>query len=133
MTLEDMAALHAACFPDAPWNEETIRTLVDQPMTRLVTTQGGFLIASIIPPEAEILTLCVDPDQRRKGKAALMLGQLAQEAEVIFLEVAADNSPALVLYAAHGFRETGRRKAYYTRPDGTKTDAITMSCRVSGG
>lgn len=131
MTLDDMAALHALCFPDAPWSESELWNLLDQPMVHLVTVSQGFLIASMIPPEAEIITLCVSPEHRREGKAGALLSLLFQEAEVVHLEVAADNDAALALYASYGFEESGRRPAYYRRADGAKVDAVTMRCALT--
>lgn len=131
MKLEDIATLHAQCFPDAPWSQDSFATLLDQPMVHLVTVEHGFLVATIIHPEAEILTLCVHPDHRRQGKGRLLLDLLAQDVDSVFLEVAADNAPAQAMYRAHGFTETGRRKAYYARPDGAKVDAVTLHCALT--
>jgi len=35
------------------------------------------------------------------------------------------------LYAKAGFTETGRRKDYYTKPDGTREDALLLSVALS--
>lgn len=40
----------------------------------------------------------------------------------LFLEVAADNIPAQVMYAELGWRETGRRRGYYA----PGLDAVVM-------
>lgn len=131
MKLEDMAALHALCFPDAPWSETELWNLLDQPMIHLVTVSHGFLIASMVPPEAEIITLCVDPAHRRQGKAGALLTLLFQDAEVVHLEVGADNVAAIALYSRYGFRESGRRPNYYRRANGAKVDAVTMRCALT--
>lgn len=133
MQIEEIAHVHALCFPDAPWSQESFETLLDQPMVHLVTVAHGFLVATIIHPEAEILTLCVHPDHRRQGKAGLLLGLLAQDVEAMFLEVAEDNAPALAMYRAHGFVPSGRRKGYYARPNGTTVDAVTMRWDIAKG
>ncbi len=131
MRLEDIASLHALCFPDAAWSKDSFETLLDQPMVHLVTVEHGFLVATIIHPEAEILTLCVHPDHRRQGKAGLLLRLLAQDVDSMFLEVAADNTPALEMYRGEGFVETGRRTGYYARPGGAAVDALTMTCHLT--
>jgi len=41
----------------------------------------------------------------------------------VYLEVRESNAPARALYAAHGFKEVGRRKQYYRRP---VEDAIVL-------
>ena len=47
--------------------------------------------------------------------------------DVLFLEVRAGNERARNLYKSAGFRETGRRKAYYRRP---VEDAVLMELRL---
>ena len=76
--------------------------------------------------EAEIITIGVAPEARRTGIAAAMLGIIEgdlkkQGIKHIFLEVAADNTPARALYKNNGYVEIGVRPKYY---DGT--DAIMM-------
>ena len=44
----------------------------------------------------------------------------------VFLEVEEGNLPAEQLYRHFGFREVGRRKGYYPKPDGTRATAIAM-------
>jgi [ribosomal protein S18]-alanine N-acetyltransferase len=69
----------------------------------------------------------VSPNYRRQGFGQdLLRGLLAHlknlETSKVFLEVSAQNIPAIALYEAHGFQRNGLRKAYYA--DGS--DAITM-------
>lgn len=45
----------------------------------------------------------------------------------VHLEVDEGNAPALKLYARHGFRQVGERTGYYTRPDGSRATALTMT------
>jgi len=54
-----------------------------------------------------------------------LLGQARQaNSDAIFLEVRESNTGARRLYEEFGFRETGRRKAYYTNPS---EDAVLYS------
>ncbi|MEP4198937.1 MAG: GNAT family N-acetyltransferase [Aliishimia sp.] len=131
MILEDIVALHKLCFPEAPWSHDSCATLLDQPMTALYTVDQGFLIASLFPPEGEILTICVHPDKRRQGKAGLLIHLLFQDVDIVHLEVAADNADALSMYEAMGFAQSGLRPAYYARADGTKVDALVMQRAVT--
>ena len=55
-------------------------------------------------------------------------------AESLFLEVAADNAPALALYRGLGMVEIGRRKGYYPASAGAgapRRDALTMRWDIS--
>ena len=53
--------------------------------------------------------------------------RLAQVGEVL-LEVRASNCPALALYRALGFAETGRRPLYYVDPE---EDALLLRLRLA--
>jgi ribosomal-protein-alanine N-acetyltransferase len=61
------------------------------------------------------------------------LGRAAKRAEAkrIFLEVADDNIPALVLYSRIGFQEVGRRKGYYVRGVGPPVDALVLQLMLT--
>ena len=90
----------------------------------------GYLLATIILDEAEILSIAVSSDHQNCGRGAGLLGYFfayidAQDVKTALLEVAADNVSALTLYNRHGFAEFGRRPSYYKRSDGD-CDAIMM-------
>ena len=94
---------------------------------------GGYLLATIIDDEAEILSIGVTPDRQRQGVGKWLLqrffdyGASRNMARVV-LEVAEDNVPALGLYRDFGFAEFGRRKDYYKQGN-QKIDAIIMKWR----
>lgn len=82
---------------------------------------SGVVLASLLPPDAEILNLVVDPGLRRKGIAvALMLATIlemeAAGVRVVRLEVRESNTAAIGLYQRLGFRPSGRRPQYYHNP-----------------
>lgn len=139
MTPAALAALHATCFTTPrPWSETEFASLLSDPLVFLLTEPQGLLLGRAVAGEAELLTLAVDPAARRQGIGArLVQGFLAaaqaRGAETAFLEVAADNAAALALYAGSGFAEAGRRKSYYTRPDGTRIDAVVMLRKLTQG
>jgi len=132
MTPETMAAIYAGAFPDSrAWSPAEIAALTRSPAGFAVHEPGGFVLGRAVAGEAELLTVAVAADQRRKGTARRLLA--AFEAEAVsrgagegFLEVAADNTPALALYRTSGWAEIGRRQNYYARNDRT-VDAILMS------
>ncbi len=135
---EDIADLHARLF-DPPWDAENIAQLIEHPaaaafvaQVREPKTLVGFVIGQIAADEAEILSVGVAPQWQRRGIARHMIEGLvraAQRAEVrrLYLEVAADNTPALKLYKGLGFVAAGRRKAYYRRPGGQPVDAVVLA------
>ncbi|WP_435257703.1 GNAT family N-acetyltransferase [Thioclava sp. FR2] len=129
----EFARLHAASFTTPrPWSEAEIVSLLSSPLVFVCAESGGFLMGRVIAGEAELLTLAVDPLERRKGigrrLVAAFLEQAAKRnAEQALLEVAATNSAAIDLYLSAGFAPTGLRKAYYSDPNGTAIDAKIMA------
>ncbi|MDP4033400.1 MAG: GNAT family N-acetyltransferase [Pseudorhodobacter sp.] len=130
---EELAAIHAACFTlPRPWNASEIKSLLDSPHVFLLTESGGFLMGRAVAGEAELLTLAVLPAVRRHGIGAGLVEAFLAEARSraatqAFLEVAAGNAPAITLYERAGFAPTGRRKGYYSGPDGQCDDALILS------
>lgn len=122
--LATAAALHAACFDDA-WNETSIAQLTALPGSFGIVAQiedlpVGLAIVLAVGEDAEILTLCVLPDFRRRGVASRLLAGAAEQLtsaapKRLLLEVAEDNEDARSLYRGLGFAEVGRRPAYYRR------------------
>jgi [ribosomal protein S18]-alanine N-acetyltransferase len=88
----------------------------------------GYVVALDAADEGEILNLAVAPGGRRRGLGRALVQDILQElaergVRQVYLEVRESNAPARALYAAHGFREVGRRKQYYRRP---VEDAIVL-------
>jgi len=133
MTPKGLANIHQAAFTTPrPWSASEIATLIAQPNTFVVTRPQGFVMGRVVLGEAELLTLAVMPQAQGKGLGRALLDDFeqdacAQGATSAFLEVASDNAPAVALYTRAGYGESGRRAHYYTRPDGSKVDAVIMS------
>lgn len=92
---------------------------------------AGFVMSRRATDEAEILSVVVAPKRRNGGLGrtllAAHLGQLAAMGVChVFLEVEDGNVAADRLYRHFGFREIGRRKGYYPKPDGSKATAVMM-------
>jgi ribosomal-protein-alanine N-acetyltransferase len=88
-----------------------------------------------VADEAEILTLAVRPETRRRGIGARLVRAAAVRAadlgaERLLLEVAQDNVAARGLYARCGFIEVGRRRGYYARPGAAAADALTLALNL---
>src|SRR5262249_41473910 len=100
-------------------------------LARVDGRPAGFALARTMADEAELLLLAVQPEQRRAGVGRQMLdagadGARSRGAARLHLEMR-DGNPAVFLYSAAGFRQVGRRPAYYRGKDGTPFDAITLS------
>ena len=128
--VDAMTAIHAAAF-DHPWSAQEIGGLLIGPGGFGVIKDGeGFILCRGVADEAEILTLAVDPAARRKGVAKALVEAAAGMArtlgaELLYLEVAADNQAAILLYEKTHFAWAGLRKGYYARQTGAM-DAIVM-------
>lgn len=128
----DLADLHARCFTSPrPWSAEEFAALLADASVFLCHAPQGFLLGRVAADEAELLTLAVAPEARRQGTGRRLLDDFHAEcrrrgAVTAFLEVAADNLPAIALYAAAGWHESGRRRGYYRRPDAAPCDALIL-------
>ncbi|MBC9247332.1 ribosomal protein S18-alanine N-acetyltransferase [Paracoccus sp. 11-3] len=128
MTPVELARLHAACFTTPrPWSEADFASILTTTGAFLLTRPAGFLIGRVVADEAELLTVAVTPNARRTGtgRALMMEFDAASRdrgAATAFLEVAANNDPALALYRATGWQQIGQRRRYY----GPDLDAIIM-------
>ncbi len=140
-----LAGIHAVAFAGEgrPWSGPEILALLGEPVVavrlahRKRTRPGGglapagFALYRAVAGEAELLTISVLPEARRSGIGAGLLaacedGARAAGAARLFLEVAAGNLAARALYGRAGYRECGRRKGHYQRPDGSRDDAVVM-------
>jgi ribosomal-protein-alanine N-acetyltransferase len=125
--VSQVASIEQACFAD-PWTEDSFRRLLGgEPAIFLVAVfppderVRGYVIGFSVDSDAEVLNVAVEPGSRGKGLAGQMLDAVLIELErrgVVnaYLEVRESNAAARALYGSRGFREIGRRKAYYRRP-----------------
>ncbi|KUJ73742.1 ribosomal-protein-alanine acetyltransferase [Ruegeria marisrubri] len=127
-----MAVVHAAAFTQSrPWRADEFRELLSNNFTHSVGNNQCFAVFQVIADEAELLTIATHPYYQRKGLARLLMESWQNEAARLgakraFLDVAADNIPAIALYESCGYTRCGIRKGYYRRPTGTNVDAILM-------
>jgi len=146
LDLDLASRLHGAAF--APLGE---RVWTRQDMAELLASPGaagwvaqstesaiGFALCRVAADEAELLTIAVHPDERRRGAGRALLTAVIDHARVagtrsLFLEVGADNPAALTLYGKAGLTTVGHRKAYYRRGEGPPADAIVMRLTLTFG
>lgn len=134
MTPEALAALHARCFrTPAPWSGADFAGFLADPLAfLLVEGDAGFLLGRAIAGEAELLTVAVAPEARRRGLARQLVTRFLYQArlrgaEAAFLEVSAENAAAITLYESVGFSPSGLRRGYYRTPEGARIDAVVMT------
>ncbi|EME18151.1 ribosomal protein S18-alanine N-acetyltransferase [Rhodococcus triatomae] len=135
---ERCADLESLLFAgDGPWSADAFRSELDHAHNRYVVVRdsegvvigyaGIALLGNTFAPEAEVHTIGVDPEHRRRGLGSLLLAELLRLADrhggPVFLEVRTDNDAALALYRREGFEVVGTRRNYY-QPSGA--DAYTM-------
>lgn len=144
MTAADLDAVVAlaARLPTAPqWPREVYRKAMDATASlqriALVAERGGggvagFAVASVMAPEAELESICVDATLQRSGLGRMILAALMDQLHAagvweLHLEVRAGNEAARAFYAAAGFRPAGIRPRYYADP---VEDAAILSLAV---
>ena len=130
-----LAAMHEACFPEDPWDAAAFDRILALSgvfgyLAWPVGEPAGFILARDLGDEAEVLTLGVLPEARRRGVGRALiqalLGELRRRAlGSLVLEVAADNHAARRLYGGFGFLQVGLRPRYYRR-SGTVVDALIL-------
>ena len=89
----------------------------------------GFVVASVLPPQAELESIAVMADWQRRGIGRFLLVELAWKLKLmavreILLEVRASNRAAREFYESAGWVQTGARPRYYKDPE---EDAVLMS------
>ena len=131
-----LADLHGFAFPISErWSENDIQSLLSNPAVTAFTLGADFdamIIVQQVLDEVEILTLASHPAARRAGHATHLLRQL--EAELVqkgarrwLLDVAEDNTPAILFYNRLGFARDGVRPNYYTKGRSKPVNAVLMS------
>lgn len=136
-----VALIEAGSHPADAWSPETFWSELAQRSTRsyLVATQGehivGYAGIAVMAGEADLQTIAVAPGARGTGIGRRLLTAVTAEAVArgarrMHLEVRADNTAAIALYASDGYEATGRRRGYYRDGDGGPVDAVLMIRRL---
>ena len=140
---QGMAALHRVAFPEGDaWTRESFSDLLALPTTLALGIEAeiglsAMIVLQVTADTADILTIGVVPHHRRRGLASNLLRAARtilgpRGVARLLLDVAADNSAAINFYKAQGFTQDNIRKSYYKRLDGSRIDAMLMSCPVAG-
>ena len=128
--LSALAEIHRSAFDDS-WSRQGLQDLLAVPGTFAVAQDEGFILVRAVADEAEVLTLAVRPNARRRGTGRALVQAAASHAHAlgaarIFLEVAEGNVAACQLYAELGFTAAGRRAGYYAAKAGGRQDALIL-------
>ncbi len=133
MTDAERAALHALCFDGAPrpWNVAEFAEYRTDRNVLACESPFGFVLARVVAEQAEILTLAVHPDARRRGEGRALIHEAealaqARGAKQMFLEVRDDNTAAKALYESAGYVSAGYRKNYYQAAGRQGSSAIVL-------
>lgn len=132
-----LAGMHTQCFnTGAQWDQTALMALLSSPgvhagIVMMEDQPAGFIMLRTVVDEAEILTVCVLPEYRKRGLAQQLLAwcaQVAQQngAQTLFLEVSVNNQSARTLYEKQGFGKLGLRKKYYE--DGSDALVLGRAC-----
>ncbi len=105
-----------------PWSNNLLKQIFDNKNNILLGAFSednlvGYLIASTIFDESELLRLAVLPEFRGCGLAKKMLSYYStstQQCQKFYLEVEEDNEPAKTLYLSFGYVVYHIRKNYYS-------------------
>ena len=135
-----LSDIHAATFRRG-WSGAEFEALLLQPGVHALIAQyrntfgwrtpAGFILYRIVADEAEILSVAVVQECRRRGIARQLLEEALRHvyregARTIHLEVEDSNTAAIRLYRAMEFRESGKRPGYYAQGRATPGGAIAM-------
>ena len=131
--LREIAAEHYAQVErrvfDNPWKSTAFGSDSDRLGLWLKGPDGplGFVYGNLVLDEAELWRIAVVPDCRRQGLAGRLWDAFREAcvdggAARIFLEVRADNLPAIAFYEGKGFVLSGRRRNYY----GSGVDGLSL-------
>jgi ribosomal-protein-alanine N-acetyltransferase len=137
---EVIAVLHKACFREI-WNERSIAEILKMAgaIGLLIGANKkrpqGFILLRVAADEAEIISIGVVPEARKKGLASTLLLESIKRAVMsnaikMLFEVAEDNNAARAFYEKFGFQIIGRRPGYYRRSS-KNLDALIYSLNIS--
>ncbi len=137
--IDAMAAIYAESFDDLQPRlsiEQYLRPKRTWALLAFVNagTQAvpaGYIITRCVADEAEIFSIGVAREFRRRGVGLALLNAMngmaaTQGAHTVFLEVGIDNRAARALYSKAGYEIIGQRPDYYRNPGGTRVTALVL-------
>ena len=130
--LDAIEAIERRSYP-TPWSRSMFAGELAKPASICLGAFDGdqlvgYMIISRYVDAWHVMNVAVDPDQRRRGIATMLLDRLFESTDDgtrrgYTLEVRVSNDGAIKLYEAAGFRARGVRRGYYTD---NREDALIM-------
>jgi ribosomal-protein-alanine N-acetyltransferase len=135
-----LAEMHSDAFRRG-WSGAEFEALLVQPGVRALLAHyrncfgsrvpAGFVLYRLVEDEAEIISVAVVGNCRRRGVARRLIEEASRTlyregTHRIHLEVEDGNAAAIGLYRGLEFRESGTRKGYYTQGRDTPAGALVM-------
>lgn len=121
----------------SPWSRESflIQIFNKHALSKVALFEEkviGYISASYMHHEANILNLAVDPYFRRQRVGSILMDEVANELKkrgcaFVYLKVRASDMGARKFYEHLGFKVEGVRKKYYDNPD---EDGLFMMRRI---
>ena len=116
-----IALLEAACFGDEAWSPRAIASALSAGPAWLLLlgdAPTAYALGAQVVDEAELHRIATLPAARGQGLGRRLLDAFCASAQAkgasrVFLEVRAENRPAIALYVSAGFVLVGRRRRYY--------------------
>ena len=137
-----LAALHRQAFPRGWSAADFEASCADANRAVLKATDGaallGLAVLQFAAGEAEILSIAVAKEARRRGIATCLLENaigicMEKLISCIYLEVAESNNAALSLYGKAGFHMLARRENYYQAASPAPEAALVMRRGIGNG
>lgn len=122
--LEQQSQIH-------PWTENQIGDCFGRFYELWVDSEVKcYGVIRVVAEQAELINICVNPNQRRRGLAQQLICHLQERSKALqagnmLLEVRETNTAALKLYQKNGYSLISRRKAYYRNAKG-REDALVL-------
>jgi ribosomal-protein-alanine N-acetyltransferase len=119
--LPQVIAIERRAFP-TPWSLAMFVLELSKPSGICLAARRdgvvrGYLICSRYDTVWHIMNVAVDPDERRRGVATALIGELLErvddDAARLTLEVRRSNEAAIALYQRFAFKAAGTRRRYY--------------------
>lgn len=133
---EKLSELDKMCVGADGWSADSFRSEAEKDNGYVLYVVDNENVIALLSGysavgEADITSIAVHPEYRRKGLALRLIERFIEmipdDAESIFLEVRESNAPAIALYEKCGFERLSVRKNFYSQP---RENAVVMQKKL---